>query len=208
MEVLRLLRETLCHAPAISMQFTYFSDCIPISAERSASSLWQILCSINILTCNLLQFDVLARGGLAVGGAFHTEEFVFGTSVNRSTELEKQTRWPLTLLSSEVLENATTYGQMFLDLLSTDALGRHFVHYLSSYASYRKQPVWPGKVVMEPAGDRVIYFVCRRLGRDQGTILEKAQWFQAYWNQTSHRMEFSPQSKLVLPPASRLVLQP
>ncbi|MGB8061326.1 MAG: hypothetical protein WCF26_05485 [Candidatus Sulfotelmatobacter sp.] len=184
MEVLRLLRDTLCQAPAISMQFTYFSDCILISAERSAAGLWQMLCSIDILTCNLLQFDVLARGGLAAGGAFHTEEFVFGTSVNHATELEEQARWPLTLLSSEVLEDAKTYGQLFLDLLSTDAQGRPFVHYLSSYASYRKQPVWPGKVVMEPAGDRVIYFVCQRLGRDEGTVLEKAQWFQAYWNQS------------------------
>jgi hypothetical protein len=121
-----------------------------------------------------------ARGG----GAFHTEEFVFGTSVNHATEREKQARWPLTLLSSEVLEDAKTYGQLFLDLLSTDTLGRPFVQYLSSYASYRRQPVWPGKVVMEPAGDRVIYFVCRRLGRDEGTVLEKAQWFQAYWNQS------------------------
>jgi class 3 adenylate cyclase len=64
----------------------------------------------------LLQFDVLARGGLAAGGAFHTEEFVFGTSVNHARELEKQARWPLTLLSSEVLEDAKTYGQLFLDL--------------------------------------------------------------------------------------------
>jgi hypothetical protein len=67
-EVLFLLRDTLCHNSAISMRFTYFSDCILISAERSAIGLWQILGSIDILTCNLLQFDMLVRGGLAIGG--------------------------------------------------------------------------------------------------------------------------------------------
>lgn len=184
-ESLDRLRETLCDNPAIDMKVTYCSDCIIVTAERSQHGLWQLLTSVNILTCNLLQNDVLVRGGVTLGGAFHNHQFVYGTAVSRSTIIEKDhAKGPLVLLSTEVYEEAKFYGQSFLDWLEEDGPGRYFVHYLRSYAEYHDTPPFPGKQVLDDDANRIVYFISRRLMESSGSVLEKAQWFQAYWNRT------------------------
>ena len=89
---------------------------------------------------------------------------------------------PLTLLSAEVYEDAKAYGQPFLDWLQEDAPGHFFVHYLRSYAEYHDTPPLPGKVCLDDDAARVVHFISRRLQGHTGSILRKAQWFQAYWN--------------------------
>lgn len=185
---LSLLRETLCNDPAIDMTFTYCSDCIIITTECSQRGLWELLRSVCTLTCNLLQNDVLVRGVLTLGGVLHNAQFIYGTAVNRATLLEKDhengPKGPLVLLSPEVHENARAYGQPFLSWLEADGLGRYFVHYLRGYAEYHDTPALPGKVVLDDDAARVIHFISRRLVEHTGSALEKAQWFQAYWNRT------------------------
>jgi hypothetical protein len=182
-EAVDRLRRTLCNNPAIGMRFTYFSDCIIVTAERSPRGLWELLTSICTLTCNLLQHNVLVRGGMTLGGALHNEQFVYGTAVSRAAVIEKdQATVPLTLLSAEVYEDAKAYGQPFLDWLQEDAPGHFFVHYLRSYAEYHDTPPLPGKVCLDDDAARVVHFISRRLQGHTGSILRKAQWFQAYWN--------------------------
>lgn len=72
-EALDRLRRTLCNNPAIGMRFTYFSDCIIVTAERSPRGLWELLTSLSTLTCNLLQHNVLVRGGMTLGGALRQQ---------------------------------------------------------------------------------------------------------------------------------------
>lgn len=52
-EALKLVRDTLCENPSVDFRFTYFSDCIVLSAEHSPQALWQIFQSIQLLTCVL-----------------------------------------------------------------------------------------------------------------------------------------------------------
>src|SRR5271169_6008511 len=66
-ESLKLVRDTLCENPAINFRFTYFSDCIVLSADHNPQALWQIFQSVEILTFNLLQYDILVRGGMTLG---------------------------------------------------------------------------------------------------------------------------------------------
>lgn len=180
------LRETLCNNPAINMRFGYFSDCIIITAERSELGLWELLASVCILACNLLQNDVLIRGAMTAGGALHNEQFVYGTAVSRAAVMEKaEAVAPLTLLSPEVYEDAKGFGPAFLGWLEEDAPGRFFVHYLRSYAEYHDTPALPGKVVLDEDADRVVSFVSLRLQQDEGGVLQKAQWLQSYWNRTA-----------------------
>ena len=113
-EVLDRLSQTLCNAPAIGGRFTYFSDCIVITADATPQGLWHVFRSIELLTRNLLQFDVFVRGAVTRGGAFHSTEYVYGTAVSRAAVLEKDEALnPLTLLSPEVLENVRKLGQIF-----------------------------------------------------------------------------------------------
>jgi hypothetical protein len=187
-ESLDRMRETLCNDAAIDMRFTYCSDCIIVTAERSQRGLWELLTSVRTLTCNLLQNDVLVRGGMTLGGVFHSHQFVYGTAVNRAISIEKNSvqgaKGPFVLLSPEVYEDAKAYGQPFLDWLEEDAPGRYFIHYLRAYAEYHDTTPFPGKQVLDDDAGRIVHFISRRLMEDTGRVLEKAQWLQSYWNRT------------------------
>ncbi len=184
LEVLGLMRDSLCENPALGMRFTHFSDCIVLSIDRTAEGLWETFQSIQVLTFNLLQFDVLLRGALVAGGAHHGKDFVYGTAVNRAYLLESEcARDPVTLLSSEVVEDAKEHGQPYSDWIREDPPGRYFIHYLRQYAEYRRLPIFAGKVIMDEPGKRIIDFVLQRLISDTGNVLAKARWLQEYWNQ-------------------------
>jgi hypothetical protein len=189
LNVLGTLRDTLCNNDRLGMRFTHFSDCIIFTANRSSEGLWEILESINVLTVNLLNYDFLVRGGLAVGGAHHDENFVYGLAVNRAYEIEsKDAVFPMTLVSNEVIADAKAYGTQFDEFLSQDANGCYFVHYLKSYAEYRGflhlgHIGRPGDVILDFSGRKIVDFICHQLNTcsDQG-ILKKVTWFQDYWN--------------------------
>jgi hypothetical protein len=182
-EVLALVKETLCEDPAIGMRFTYFSDCILISVDRSEQGLAEMFASINCLTFNLLQYDVLVRGGLVAGGAYHQRDFVYGTAVSRAYVLESTcAQSALTLLAPEVVEDAECYGPWYVSQLARDGPDRLFIDFLNRYVTYRPKPVFSGMLMMEKPAQRVRDFVIHRLNRDQGAILEKAEWLAAYWN--------------------------
>jgi hypothetical protein len=187
-EVLDRLSQTLCNAPTIGGRFTYFSDCIVITADATPQGLWHVFRSIELLTRNLLQFDVFVRGAVTRGGAFHSTEYVYGTAVSRAAVLEKDEALnPLTLLSPEVLEDVRKLGPDFLQWLQSDGHDRHFVHYLGEYATFHSTPALPGKVSLDVDADRIAFYVSRRLLNDAGRVLAKAQWLQAYWNRTVAR---------------------
>lgn len=182
-EILGLVRDTLCEIPSVGMRLTCFSDCIVVSTERTAEGLREIFQSIDILTFNLLQYDVLLRGGLVGGGAHHGKDFVYGTAVTRAWELESQyAKAPITLVSQEIIDDVKTYSEPFEEWLIEDSPQRYFVHYLRRYAEYQREPIYAGKVILDDPGQRVIEFVCQRLNTDTGTILAKAEWLRDYWN--------------------------
>jgi hypothetical protein len=183
-EALKLVRDTLCQNPAIGLRFTYFSDCIVLSAHRSAQALWEIFQSIEVLTFDLLQYDIFVRGGLSVGPAHHSKDFVFGTALIEAYDLErKKASGPLVLLSPEVARDTAKLGPDFMAWLKEDGPDRYFVNYLIRYAEY-KQELKPGKVILEYPAKRIAYFISRRLTNDKDRVLTKAQWFQSYWNDT------------------------
>ena len=183
-EVLVLVRDTLGENPYLSFRRNYFSDCIVLSVKRTQEGLAEMFHAISALTCNLLQYDVLVRGGLTAGGAHHSKDFVYGTAVSRAVVIEKDiAKNPMTLLSEEVLEDAKKYGPHHTGWL-VDYEGHWFVHYLMQYSLYRHRPIYQGKVILDDPAARIIDFICQRLNRDAESVLAKAQWFQAYWNQT------------------------
>jgi hypothetical protein len=165
------------------MRFTHFSDCIVLSTDRTAEGLWEAFQSINLLTFNLLQFDCLIRGGLDVGNAHHCEQFIYGTAVNEAHRLESEcAENPITLVSQDVIIDASSYGPHYLEWLTEDSPNRHFIHYLRQYSEYRPEPRLPGMMIMDEPAKRVIDYICHRLNVDAGSALAKAQWFRNYWN--------------------------
>jgi hypothetical protein len=183
-EALKLVRDTLCQNPAIDLRFTYFSDCIVLSAEHTAHALWEIFQSIELLTFNLLQYDIFVRGGLSAGLTHHGKDFVFGTAVIEAYDLEREkASCPLVLLSLQVAQDAMKLGPDFTQWLKEDGSARYFVNYLMRYADYTPERQ-VGKVILEYPAKRIAYFISQRLNNDKDGVLKKAQWFQTYWNGT------------------------
>jgi hypothetical protein len=184
-EILKLVRDTIGGNPYIGLRLNYFSDCMIISADRTAPGLWEMFQSVFTLSFNLLQYDVMVRGGLTAGGAYHGNDFLYGTAVNRAYCLERQCAInPITLLSQEVVEDARQYGEQHIRWLLEDGPQRYFVNYLWWYADYRPTPIYAGKVALDVPGRRIMDFICQRLNNDSGRVRGKAEWLQGYWNRT------------------------
>jgi hypothetical protein len=183
-ELLTLVKDTLGENPYIGFRLNYFSDSIFLTAKRTPEGLWEMFQSIIRLTQNLLQHNVLVRGGLTAGGTHHGREFLYGTAVNRAVIAERDAKNPMTLVSEEVVEDANRYGAAHQQWIARDNSGKPFVHYMIEYQVYRPEPIYAGMVILERPGGRIIDFVCQRLNNDTGSILEKAEWLQAYWNET------------------------
>ena len=184
LQMLALVKETLCENPSIGMCLTHFSDCIIVSADRTPKGLFEMLASLDTLTFNLLQHDVPVRGGLAAGGAHHDGNFVYGVAVNDAYSLEQCAKYPMILVADAVLSDAKANGPQFENWLGYDVDGRPFVHYLRQYAEYDPKVIFAGKVVLDEPAVRTMDFICHRLNTHSGTVLEKAHWFRDYWNRT------------------------
>ncbi len=155
-DILLLVRDTIGGNPYLGLRFNYFSDCMVVSADRTAPGLWEMFQSIFTLTFNLLQYDVLVRGGLTGGGAYHASDFLYGTAVNRAYRLESQcAKNPMTLVSQEVVDDAKRYGAGHMHWLLEDGAQRYFVDYLRWYADYQPTPIYSGKVILDDPGHRV-----------------------------------------------------
>lgn len=183
-DVLLSLSETLCNNPSTDSRFTYFSDCIIITTNTTADALWDLFQGVHTLTGNLLQEDVFVRGAITRGWAFHDERYVYGTAVSRAVELEARAEYPLTLLSPEVCEAAKGDGRGIVHWIERDSDDRHFLHYLENFAMYHRLPKLAGTVSLDSDARRIRFNLSRRLLNDSGKVLEKAKWFQAYWNRT------------------------
>jgi hypothetical protein len=191
---LERLNQTLCNVPRWGLRFTHFSDCIIITSDVAPNALETIFSAVETLTRNLLQYDVLVRGGITRGGAFHTAQYVYGTAVSRAAVIEKeQAQVPLVLLAPEVYEDVTAIGPRLLPWIETDGPDRFFIHYLVQYAIYHRRPWLPGTVSLDIDAERIAFHISRRLLNNTGTVRAKAEWFQAYWNRTVARQDgFAP----------------
>jgi hypothetical protein len=184
-DVLERLTQTLCSVPRWGFRFSHFSDCIIITSDVAPEALETVFSSVETLTRNLLQYDVLVRGGITRGGAFHSQQYVYGTAVSRAAVMEKeQAKAPLVLLAPEVYKDVVALGPRLLPWIEADGPDRHFVHYLVQYATYHQQPRLPGTVSLNVDAERIVFYISRRLMNDSGGVLDKAKWFQAYWNRT------------------------
>jgi hypothetical protein len=187
-EVLERLNQTLCNNPLYGFRFTHFSDCIIITCDAVPEALIQIFASVDILTRNLLQYDVLVRGGITRGGAFHSSQYVYGTAVSRAAVIEsREANAPLVLLSPEVYEDVKALGSQFIQWVESDGPGRFFVHYLLAYEIYHQTPRSPGTVSLDTDAERIAFYISRRLLNNSGRVRAKAEWFQEYWNRTVAR---------------------
>jgi hypothetical protein len=78
-----------------------------------------------------------------------------------------------------------------------------------SYSEYTKE-AQIGKVVLTYPAQRIAYFIGQRLEKDTGGVLDKARWFQSYWNKEVASRGVLPRieigSQPTLPPDSLTII--
>jgi len=119
--ILTLVYQSFGDYPRVGMRVTQFSDNIVCSADRSAEGLAGIIHLTLLLTSNLLMHDYPVRGGLTVGRIQHDSHFVYGPALVEAHYLESGlAKQPITLVSSEIVNDATSYGDAYLHCLTDD----------------------------------------------------------------------------------------
>lgn len=188
MEAIGRLKDTACNNPHTGTLVSYFSDCIVISSDRTSNGLRDIINSSRTIAENLLQVDVLIRGGFAVGGIHHDGDFMFGPGMLEAYDLERLktgARQPTIIASSEFWADVVRAGAWAADWFihdSDESEERHYLHYLRSYAQYT--PGYVGTLVLEEPARLVRHFIARRLATHEGSLREKAEWLRRYWDET------------------------
>ncbi len=180
------LKETACNNPNTGTITTYFSDCIVISSDRTPAGLHDLLESACSIVANLLQVDMLIRGGFAIGNIHHTSERVFGPAMIDAYRLERDANHPSILASSDFWADVKAEGEWAEKYFIHDDSepDRHYLHHLRAYAEYK------GPVVGSIAFDRhallVRHYIAQRIQThgDDERKLEKAIWLERYWNET------------------------
>ncbi len=130
----------------IDYQFTHFSDCFIVSYEYTIESqTFSTLLSLVWMQSILAGRGILCRGGIAIGHAVHTPNYVFGSAVIEAYKLEQKSVYPRIILNDEVLITAgkhriPSHSKEFeLDfihsLIKKDNDGYYYVDYLSACSS-------------------------------------------------------------------------
>lgn len=186
LDVLDRVRTSFGNYDNIGMQFTHFSDCLILSANRTLDGLKAIIHLIIVCTLNLLVEDFFIRGGLTAGGIHHDQYFVYGLAINKAYEIEhKKAIYPMTLISDEVISDMKNNWSLFSEYIIKNEDGNYFVHYLKQFSDYTLVPQEGAQILEEPSL-RIIDFICNRLNEHSNNteILAKVTWFQNYWNDT------------------------
>ena len=174
------------------IRITTFSDSAVISYPFTSESgnLFQILLDLIYLQIDLLQNDVLLRGGITIGKVFHDGEIVYGPAMNEAYRLESQVAiYPRIIIDQEVLLKGITKtycshhdietecefierlirkdkktGLWYLDYLSQcDELDYPEIDYYDMLESIRK-------------------VIVNGLDNDDKYVRKKYKWFRKYFN--------------------------
>jgi hypothetical protein len=89
---------------------------------------------------------------------------------------------PITLVSSEIVNDATSYGDAYLHCLTDDGPDRKFIHFLQPYCDYDPTFKAAGVVILDRPAEAIMAFIGNRLVTTEGSPLKKAEWFAQYWN--------------------------
>jgi hypothetical protein len=183
-EAIERLKDTACCNPETDLMITYFSDCLVISSNRTPAGLIGMLQSIVTIAENLLVVYVLIRGGLAVGDIHHDTRLVFGPGLLDAYDMERcKVKHPTVLVSNQVKSDFYDAGLGYCLVPDDIAPDLHYVHYLIGFSTYDPTPR-NGRLILDGPAKLIRHFIAQRLSKNEGSIREKAEWLERYWNRT------------------------
>jgi hypothetical protein len=97
-KLIKEIRET-------KIEITWFSDCIVISTPMNIYYLNLLLAILQEIQLELIQNEILIRGGISMGDCFHNKDKLFGPAMNKAYKLESsQAKVPRIIIDEEIIK--------------------------------------------------------------------------------------------------------
>lgn len=181
--VISTYQQTVCEIDAHDIILTGFSDSLVMSAAVTPEGLDGLLSMIGQIARNLLQKDILIRGGVSLGSIHHEGMMTFGPAMNEAYGIETQWAvYPTVILSNAVAAKAAEFESR---RVCVDPHRPHLMmlDYLEPMRAYTGEPV-AGKLLWDEPAKRIVRHIQNRLIRHRSNqnLYAKAKWLEAYWN--------------------------
>lgn len=183
-EIVGIFRTTINSHESSGIRVTHFSDSLVISVERSERGLHAVLSGCSWLALNLIQYAVLLRGGIAIGGVTHEADVLFGMGVNRAYAFDKSGLPPRIGLDQDVILDIQRSAMLAnLSFIALDHIsGGPMLHILREIEAYDAQPV-PGAICWDRHAADIAEIIRSHSDTDQPEeIRRKYVWLGEYWN--------------------------
>jgi hypothetical protein len=193
-KVIGIFRNTIGAHETLGTRVTQFSDSLIVSADRSEVGLYAALSGCTWLALNLIQYAVLVRGGIAIGGITHEPDVLFGMGINRAYAFDKSGLPPRIALDQEVVigiqrsEKLANWGFVAQDHISGDSM----LNILCEIEGYDAKPV-AGGISWERHAAEIAETIRLHLSPDQpDEIRRKYVWLAEYWNRAVTKRNVLP----------------
>jgi hypothetical protein len=193
--VIGIFRTTIGAHETLGTRVTQFSDSLIVSADRSEVGLHAVLSGCSWLALNLIQYAVLLRGGIAIGGITHEPDVLFGVGINRAYAFEKSGLPPRIAIDRDVVldiqrcANLSNSGFVAQDQIS----GEPMVHVLREIEGYDAKPIAGGIVWDRHASDIAEIIRLHTSPTQPDEIRRKYVWLAEYWNRVVSKRNVLPQ---------------
>ncbi len=193
-KIVGIFRTTIGAHEGLGVRVTHFSDSLIVSSERSERGLNAMLSGCTWLALNLVQYAVLLRGGIAVGGITHEADVLFGMGVNRAYAFEKSGLPPRIGLDRNVVLDIqrsamlSSFGFLTEDHIS----GEQMLHIFREVEGYDAKPK-PGAIVWDRHGAAIAEVIRLYSNLEQPEeVRKKYTWLAEYWNRVVSRRNILP----------------
>lgn len=191
--IVKSLRTTLDQVPETSFQFTQFSDCIVISADRSRDGLLAMFSGVVALVADLLTHGVMLRGGITVGNLVHTREILFGLGLLNAYSRDRSGGPPRISLDESVVQDSREHhAEPFIRHDPTDATP--MLHTLWEFEVAEPGPLAHSLVVI--AARKIAGHITANAleGIHPDSVRAKWAWLHRYWNASVTPKGYLPQA--------------
>jgi len=193
-EIVRVFRTTIGAHEKLGTRVTHFSDCLIASVDRSEQGLHMLLSGCTWLALNLIQYAVLLRGGIALGGITHEPDVLFGMGVNRAYAFDQPGFPPRIGLDQQVVSDIGRSAMLSRYNFVTEdhRSGEPMLHYLQQIEGYGAKPL-PGTISWNRHAADIAQIIRLCSESDQpGYVRAKYIWLGEYWNRVVARMNILP----------------
>lgn len=171
-------------SPESKCKITTFSDNIVISHEvfdeDKFSALENVISEVLKLYTYACDKEVILRGGIMEGSLYHRPPFVAGKGLHEAVKLEKEAKYPRTVIDKELIAELAVLKLSTLPLKQDETDQSYFVDYLQYMKAYQTDTPYLQK------GERSAQYISDIISKNiqAGICKDKWEWLAAYFNAT------------------------